>query len=325
MLDSRDTWDIIYIAWSNTCHPPFSPNIAPATQKTLMLDPCHTWNIIYIHCAEQQYSPCNVTKNCTCHEKWLASLILIAYETLCTPRGATEAPLQHHQILCPPRKMTLQNLKEIYWEKLKRHFTARGRSKTVPTMIREWTQPAAQLRLAFALRLSFQISPGTVPARKLAVDIRQNTAPATKSDSHDGSSSFLLLLRHLQCAEQQKSPSQFTKYWACHEKWLSWWIFVTKEMSFAMRGATEVTLSIHEILSLPRKITRMIDPPHIWNVIYNVRSNRNHPPKSPNTAPKAQKKDCPKSNKFGEKDWNVIYIARPIRDCSNHDPRMIRP
>ena len=31
----------------------------------------------------------------------------------------------------------------------------------------------------------------------------------------------------------------------------------------------------------------MIDPHHIWNVIYNARSNRSHPPTSPNTASRA--------------------------------------
>ena len=31
----------------------------------------------------------------------------------------------------------------------------------------------------------------------------------------------------------------------------------------------------------PGKMTLMIDPPHIWNVIYNARSNRHHPPTSP--------------------------------------------
>ena len=48
--------------------------------------------------------------------------------------------------------------------------------------------------------------------------------------------------RHLQCAEQQVSPSNLTKYCACHEKWLDCFI-VTYETSFPMRGATGVSLS----------------------------------------------------------------------------------
>ena len=127
-----------------------------------------------------------------------------------------------------------------------------------------------------------------------------------------------------------------------------------------MRGATEVTLQHHQMLHLPRKMTLTIDPRHIWNVIYNARSNRCHPPTSPNTAP-ATKNDfhewssshmkrylpCAEQQvsssniteycachakwpskiwqKFLQNKWNVIYNAGPIREWSDHDPRMIRP
>ena len=109
--------------------------------------------------------------------------------------------------------------------------------------------------------------------------------------------------RHVQCAEQQESSSNFTKYCTCHAKWLWWLIRVTYETSFTMRGATgltiqlyqiprlprkmnpmidprlayetsfrmrgatRVTIHLHQILRLPRKMNLMIDPPHIWNVI----------------------------------------------------------
>ena len=65
-----------------------------------------------------------------------------------------------------------------------------------------------------------------------------NTVPATKKDSHDCSSSHTK--RQLQCAEQQVSSSNVTKYCACREKWFSRLIFVTYETLFTMRGATEV-------------------------------------------------------------------------------------
>ena len=41
----------------------------------------------------------------------------------------------------------------------------------------------------------------------------------------------------------------------------------------------------HQILHLPRKMTLMSDVRHKWNVIYNARSNRCHPPTSPSTVP----------------------------------------
>ena len=219
-----------------------------------------------------------------------------------------------------------------------------------------------------------------------------NTAPATQSESHDWSASHMK--RHLQCAEQQTSPSNFpkycachakliswlihityetsftmrgatvntsnlTKYCACHAKWMSWLSHITYETSFTMRGATGSTLQPHQILRLPRKMHVMIEPHHRWNVIYNARSNRQHPPTSPNTAPATQNechdwatsqmkrhlqcaeqqatpsnltKYCachakwpPKiRQKIAENRWNVISNARPIRDRSENDRRMIR-
>ena len=145
-----------------------------------------------------------------------------------------------------------------------------------------------------------------------------NTAPATQNESHDWSASHMK--RHLQCAEQQESPSHFTKYCACHAKWISCLIRITYETSFPMRGATGINLQPHQILRLPRKMNLMIDPRHIWNVIYNARSNSQHPPTAPNTAPATQN-DRPKS------DRNLLKTAEtqfPMRRRSENDPTMIR-
>jgi len=70
--------------------------------------------------------------------------------------------------------------------------------------------------------------------------------------------------RHLQCAEQRHSPSNLTKYCPCHATWHAWWIPVTYETSFTMRAATRITLQLRQVLSLPRKMTVMIDSAHIW-------------------------------------------------------------
>ena len=79
-----------------------------------------------------------------------------------------------------------------------------------------------------------------------------NTAPATQNESHDWSASHMK--RHLQCAEQQTSHDKFTKYCACHAKWISWLIRVAYETSFKMRGASKVTLQPHQILRLPQNL-----------------------------------------------------------------------
>ena len=164
--------------------------------------------------------------------------------------------------------------------------------------------------------------------------------------------------RHLQCAEQQASPSnltkccachvksvsswvlvsyetsftmrratdlilqhhQVTKCCACHAKWLASSILVTYETSFTMRGETCITFQPHQMLPLPRKMMRIIDLRHIWNVIYNARSNRHHPPTSPNTAPATQ--NCtPKSKKNLPK---TAEASIPMRGRFEHDPTMIR-
>ena len=166
--------------------------------------------------------------------------------------------------------------------------------------------------------------------------------------------------RHLQCAEQQASPSNLPKYCACHAQWMSWLIRITYDTSFTMRGATGITFQPHQILRLPRKRNVMIDPSLVSNVIYNARSNRHHLPTSPNTAPATQneshdwstshmtrhlqcaEQQASPSNltkycachakwppniwqKLAENRWNVISNARPIREWSDHDPSMIRP
>ena len=55
---------------------------------------------------------------------------------------------------------------------------------------------------------------------------------------------------HLQCAEQQVSRSNLTKYCACHAERLTYLVLITYETSFTVRGATGVTIQPHQILRL---------------------------------------------------------------------------
>ena len=249
---------------------PRSPNTAPATKNDS--HDWYPWHMKrHLQCAEQQASPSNLTKYCPCHEKWCASLIVVTYETSFTMRGATGITLQPHQTL---RLHATQNdipkSKRNSLKTVEVAFAMRGRSENDPNPIRPWTRhlaPARSPRLLFALRrrilywklqhfalrLSTQISPNAAPATKSDTPRSANTAPATKNDS--------------------------------------WLISVTYETSFTMRGATSITLQPHQILRLPRKKSLVFDPRHIWNVIYNARSNKHHPPTSPNAAP-ATKNDA---------------------------------
>ena len=236
MIDPCHTWNAIYNARSNKCHCPNSPNTAPATKSNT-----HHWSLShmkrYLQCAEQQVSLSKLTKYCACHAKWFSKI----------------------------SKKFVQNR----WNVSSNARPIRAGSELDPSWIREWNrhpQPASQPRLLFrttatflywkiqhfALRLSFQISPNTAPATKNDTSTSPNTAPATQNDSHHWSSWHVT--RHLQCAAQQHSPSDLTKYCACHAKWNSWLISMTYETLFTMRGTTGGILQHHQILRLPRKM-----------------------------------------------------------------------
>ena len=130
-------------------------------------------------------------------------------------------------------------------------------------------------------------TPSSASATKSDTWASPNIAPVKQNDSHAWSWSHMK--RHLQCAEQQVSPSNLTKYRACHTEWLACLIVVTYETSFTMRGATSVTIKPHQILRLSDKKTHIRNPHHTWNLISNAQSNRCHHQTSPNTAPVTQK------------------------------------
>ena len=138
----------------------------------------------------------NVTKYCACHEKWLSWLILVTYETSFTMRGATGVIFQRHEMLRLPRKMTLENFKEISrtsWNVIYNAgpIQAWSEHETVSP------QPASQPRLLFALTTSifywkmqhfalgrsFLISRHAAPATKSDTWTSPNIAPAAKSDT----------------------------------------------------------------------------------------------------------------------------------------------
>ena len=86
------------------------------------------------------------------------------------------------------------------------------------------------------------MSRSAAPVTKSPTRTSPNTAPATQNECHQWSASHMK--PHFQCVEQLKSPSNLTKYCACHAKWMSSMICVTYETSFPMRGATKVTSNL---------------------------------------------------------------------------------
>ena len=98
--------------------------------------------------------------------------------------------------------------------------------------------------------------------------------------------------RHLQCAEQQVSLSNLTKYCACHAERLTCLVLIACETSFTVRGATGVTIQPHQILRLPRKMT-----------LQDVKENL---------------------QKQVKRHFHCGADPTMIREWSDHDPSMIR-
>ena len=190
---------------------------------------CHakwlSWSILFTHetlftmRGVTKVSLSNFTKYCACHEKWISWLILDTNETLFTMRGATCVIVQTHQVLRLPRKMTVQNLKEICWKRMKRHFQCAADSSM--SMIREWSDhdPTMKPSVRNPPRNRGYLSR---PARAFCIE-KYNIS---RSGYH---SKFHRILR---------LPRK-----------------VTLELHQILRLPRKVTLALHQLLHLPRKVT----------------------------------------------------------------------
>ena len=144
-------------------------------------------------CAEPIKSPSNLTKYCAYHE------ILKLKISADTPW------------MLPPIERRFEDI--------------RGYPTIIRTQNRHLAPAASETLLLyckiqhFALRLSPKMSRNAAPATKSHPPTSPNTAPATQNESHPSSASHMK--RHFQCAEPIKSPSNISKYCACHAKWMS--------------------------------------------------------------------------------------------------------
>ena len=293
----------------------------------------------HLQCAEQQVFTINLTNTAPVTPERLTYLVLITYETSFTVRGATGVTINLTKYCACHRKMTRLLYRLHIWNVISNarsnrchnptspntapatkndtarfqrkspktdetSFPMRGRSEAWsdhdPTMIRPWKrkpQPASQVRLLFELTTSIFYW----KIQRFAPNLTFKPSPNY-------------------CACHVKCHLNFTKYCACHAERLTYLVLIAYETSFTVRGATGVTIQPHQILRLPRKMTRLLYRPHIWNVISNARSNRCHYPTSPNTAP-ATKND---TARFQRKSPKTGETSFPMRGRSEHDPSMIR-
>ena len=189
----------------------------------------------------------NLAKYCTCHAESLAYLVLITYETSFTVRGATGVTIQpashmKRHLQCAEQQVSRSNLTKYctcHAESLaylvlityETSFTVRGATGVT-------IQPHQILRLPRKM---------TLLTYETSFPMRGATGVTIQPASH--------MKRHLQCAEQQVSRSNLTKYCTCHAESLAYLVLITYETSFTVRGATGVTIQPHQILRLPRKMT----------------------------------------------------------------------
>ena len=221
----------------------------------------------HLQCAEQQVSRSNLTKYCACHAERLTYLVLITYETSFTVRGATGVTIQPHQLLRLPRKIALLNFWQNLWKQMKRHFQCGDD----PSMIREWSEHKNANRNPPRNRGYFSSS-----ARAFSIAKYNISRPILHSNLHQilhlprkvtldlHQVLHLPMKPHLQCAEQQVSRSNLTKYCACHAERLTYLVLITYETSFTVRGATGVTIQPHQLLRLPRKIALLNFWQNLW-------------------------------------------------------------
>ena len=186
MIDPWHIWTVIYNARSNKSHPPTSPNTAPAKKNDS-------------------------------HVSWL---LLVTYETSFTMRGATLVSIQHHQIL----RLPWNSMKFWVQDFSGKSLNCFRQYKDDSTTIRAWNRhlaPAASETWLVPSWRRITTFRALVYLPKLNEMLHlPNTAPATQNESHEWSASDMK--RHLQCTEQQESPSNCTKYCACHAKSRSW-------------------------------------------------------------------------------------------------------
>ena len=175
----------------------------------------------HFQCVEQVKSPSNLTKYCTCHAKWMSSMICVTYETSFPMRGATSNLTKY--CACH-ENLKLKISADTPWmlPPIERRFDDNPRIKSSSRTRRfgDLTRPILETILYckiqhFASRLFPKMSRSAAPVTKSHPPTSPNTAPATQNECHQWSASNMK--PHFQCVEQVKSPSNLTKYCACHE------------------------------------------------------------------------------------------------------------
>ena len=188
-----------------------------------------------VQCAEEHESACNFTKYCACHEKRLWWLILLARETSITMRGATGVILQRRIKL----RIDTRHIWNVqYNARSNKLFTLRGAAGTSPNIapatkfwiqdftgkslnyFRQYTDDSTTIRTWSDHEIV--ISTPSPRTRRFG-DL---TRPVLETHFVWKKQHFALRLRLSPKISRNAAPAEkrhynFTKYCACHEKWIS--------------------------------------------------------------------------------------------------------
>ena len=347
ILSPHHIWNVIYTARSIRSHDPTSPNTAPVTKNdSTALSSSHMKR--HFQCAEQQVSLSNLTKYCACHEKWHCKISKKISKNRWNVISNAE-PIRAWSDHDPRMKtQTATRLAtEVTFRAHHEHFLLKNTPFRAQSYIQTFTKYCAcheKCHLNFtkycACHEKWHLNFTKYCACHEKWHLNFTKYCACHEKWHLNFTKYCTCHEkwHLNftkyCACHEKWHLNFTKYCTCHEKWhlnftkycachaerLTYLVLIAYETSFTVRGATGVTIQPHQILRLPRKMTRLLYRPHIWNVISYARSNRCHYPTSPNTAP-ATKND---TARFQRKSPKTGETSFPMRSRSEHDPTMIR-
>ena len=171
-------------------------------KMTLMIDPTHTWNVVYnaqSNTCDPQTSPNIAPATQNDSHDWSSSHM----------KRYLQCPDITKYCACHAKW-----LPKISHKFLPNRWNVRNNARP----IREWSDHDLSMKPSVRNppRNRCYLSRSPAPATKSDTWTSPNTAPATKSHCHDWSSSHMK--RYLRCAEQQRLPSNSTKYCACHEK-----------------------------------------------------------------------------------------------------------
>ena len=187
-----------------------------------VLCPATGWNVMSLRCHWFKVWRCGGPKNCSVLQsttqvllrttKYYSSttpyykVLLQNYSVLqsTTPVLQSTTPV----LLCTTKYYASTTLYykvlHQYYKVLRQHYKVLLQS-TIPVL--QSTTPVLLWNVIYNAR-----------SNKNHLPISPDSAPATQNECHNWSASHMK--HHFQCGEQQESPSNFTKYCACHGKWM---------------------------------------------------------------------------------------------------------